>query len=417
MFVHLPGRSRAEAFRIGAEMAAAVTAANPKPVKLQLEKVCCCVRFGDPCSAHACEQVYEPCILVTKKRYVGMSYASASSETPSFDAKGIETVRRDSCGLVAKTMERSLRLLFATHDLGVVRKYLERQWTKVLAGRMSVADAVFAKEVRLGTYAADRTGVKSSLPLGALVAERARARDPRAVPPYGQRVPYVVVEGLKDSSVSSMVHSPHDFFKYNHMLNAEYYIKLQCNALSRLLNLAGANVEGWRHALPVPRTRHARTCIAAAAPGHGATERTTIPAFFASNQCSVRPRQLPPSASQHLTPNPRAQVCGAFEIGSTLCKQCREARPDLVLLVLHGRASKLETQVAKVDAIWCAALAHARCLPSDARAGRSTSCGGDDGQGSVTECVSLDCPVLYERHKRAHELASCQEMLRQATSW
>lgn len=38
MFVHLPGRTRAEAFRIGAEMAAAVTAANPKPVKLQLEK-------------------------------------------------------------------------------------------------------------------------------------------------------------------------------------------------------------------------------------------------------------------------------------------------------------------------------------------------------------------------------------------
>ena len=41
MFVHLPGRSRAEAFRIGAKIAAAVTAANPKPVKLQLEKVCC----------------------------------------------------------------------------------------------------------------------------------------------------------------------------------------------------------------------------------------------------------------------------------------------------------------------------------------------------------------------------------------
>lgn len=38
MFVHLPGRSREEAFRIGAEIAAAVTAQNPKPVKLQFEK-------------------------------------------------------------------------------------------------------------------------------------------------------------------------------------------------------------------------------------------------------------------------------------------------------------------------------------------------------------------------------------------
>ena len=123
-------------------------------------------------------------------------------------------------------------------------------------------------------------------------------------------------------------------------------------------------------------------------------------------------------ASQHLTPGPRAQVCGAFEVGSALCKQCREARPDLVLLVLHGRASKLETQVVKLDAIWCAALARARWVrPADARAGRSTTCGGDNGQGGVTECVSLDCPVLYERHKRAQELASCQAMLRHATSW
>lgn len=38
MFVMLPGRSREEAFRIGAEIAAAVTAANPPPVLLKLEK-------------------------------------------------------------------------------------------------------------------------------------------------------------------------------------------------------------------------------------------------------------------------------------------------------------------------------------------------------------------------------------------
>ena len=41
--------------------------------------------------------------------------------TPGFDAKGIETVRRDTCPAVAKTMERSLRLLFATRDLSEVR--------------------------------------------------------------------------------------------------------------------------------------------------------------------------------------------------------------------------------------------------------------------------------------------------------
>lgn len=41
--------------------------------------------------------------------------------TPAFDAKGIETVRRDTCPAVAKMMETVLRLLFATKDLSQAR--------------------------------------------------------------------------------------------------------------------------------------------------------------------------------------------------------------------------------------------------------------------------------------------------------
>jgi DNA polymerase zeta len=295
MFVHLPGRSRAQAFRIGAEIAAAVTAANPKPVKLQLEKARAqrCICWLAALTRLGCTQVYEPCILVTKKRYVGMAYASATCDKPVFDAKGIETVRRDTCGLVAKTMERSLRLLFATHDLGVVRKYLERQWTKVLSGRMSVQDAVFAREVRLGTYAAERdpSGAKHSLPPGALVAQRVRDRDPRALTPYGQRVPYVVVEGPTGSSVSSKVHSPHEFLvnRGRFKLCAAYYNRLQCNALSRLLGLAGGNLETWLAVMPKPKARSAHLRVATAASGClDAQERTMITDFYSSDQCSVR---------------------------------------------------------------------------------------------------------------------------------
>ncbi len=39
LFVLLPGRSREEAFRVGAEIAAAATAANLPPVTLKMEKV------------------------------------------------------------------------------------------------------------------------------------------------------------------------------------------------------------------------------------------------------------------------------------------------------------------------------------------------------------------------------------------
>ena len=46
--------------------------------------------------------MYLPCILQTKKRYVGFMYETLEQKEPEFDAKGIETVRRDSCPAVAK---------------------------------------------------------------------------------------------------------------------------------------------------------------------------------------------------------------------------------------------------------------------------------------------------------------------------
>lgn len=65
-------------------------------------------------------QVYHPCVLASKKRYVGFMYESPSQQEATFDAKGIETVRRDSCPVVAKMLERSIRILFSTHDLSLV---------------------------------------------------------------------------------------------------------------------------------------------------------------------------------------------------------------------------------------------------------------------------------------------------------
>lgn len=102
MFVLLKGRSVQEAFSIGREIASAITKMNPSPVTLKMEKV------------------YYPCFLLTKKRYVGYSYESPDQSKPIFDAKGIETVRRDTCGAVSKTMEQSLRIFFESQDIGKV---------------------------------------------------------------------------------------------------------------------------------------------------------------------------------------------------------------------------------------------------------------------------------------------------------
>lgn len=48
-------------------------------------------------------------MLLAKKRYVGFKYESKDETDPEFDAKGIETVRRDGVPAVQKIMEHSLK--------------------------------------------------------------------------------------------------------------------------------------------------------------------------------------------------------------------------------------------------------------------------------------------------------------------
>ena len=130
IFVVLPGRTIKEAFDIGNQMAQAVTRDNPKPVKLKFEKV------------------YSPCLLQTKQRYVGYMYEHADQRETVFDAKGIETVRRDGIPLSVKMLEKSLKILFESEDMSQVKKFIQLQLSKIMIGRTALQDLTFAKEFR-----------------------------------------------------------------------------------------------------------------------------------------------------------------------------------------------------------------------------------------------------------------------------
>lgn len=54
-------------------------------------------------------QVYQPCVLMAKKRYVGYKYEYPDETEPTFDAKGIETVRRDGVPAQQKMVETCLK--------------------------------------------------------------------------------------------------------------------------------------------------------------------------------------------------------------------------------------------------------------------------------------------------------------------
>ena len=229
LFVYLKGRTKDDAFEIGNEIAQTITNMNPRPIKLKFEKV------------------YFPCVLLAKKRYVGFKYESKQQTEPDFDAKGIETVRRDGTPAEQKIEEKALKLLFRTADLSEVKRYFQRQCSKIMRGDVSIQDFCFAKEVKLGTYS-DR-GVP---PPGAMISTKRMLEDPRTEPQYGERVPYVVMTGAPGARLIDRCVAPESLMQSEHNeLDAEYYIsKNIIPALERIFNLVGANVRSWYDEMP-----------------------------------------------------------------------------------------------------------------------------------------------------------------------
>lgn len=45
-------------------------------------------------------------------------------------------------------LEKSLKILFDTKDVSLVKKYVVRQFCKIISGRVSIQDLTFAREYR-----------------------------------------------------------------------------------------------------------------------------------------------------------------------------------------------------------------------------------------------------------------------------
>ncbi|XP_043477466.1 DNA polymerase zeta catalytic subunit isoform X2 [Leptopilina heterotoma] len=301
LFILLHGKSRNEAFKIGAEIADAVTAANPTPVKLKFEKV------------------LHPCILQTKKRYCGYSYETIDNEKPEYLAKGIETVRRDGCPASAKILEKTLKILFDTKDLSQVKQYVTRQLDKVFRGTVSIQDLTFAREFR-GLRGYSKNACVPALEL----TRRLMKKDPRNVPRTSERVPYIIVAGAPNEALIHSVRSPKELLNDPSLRpNAIYYItRVIIPPLNRCLNLLGADVHIWFRDMP-----H-REVLSKVSFLPNDRQKATISQFFSAHVCLS---------------------CGNSS-ESNVCKQCVE-QSCRTIIILHEKLGCLEKNLFNVDVI------------------------------------------------------------------
>lgn len=346
LFLHFPGKTKDQAFDLGNEIARAVTNMNPQPVRLKFEKV------------------YLPCILQTKKRYVGHAYEYKTQKEPKFDAKGMETVRRDGTPAQQKMEEKALEILFRTVDLSQVKSYFEEQWTKIMCGNVSIQDFCFAKEVKIGTY-------RGLAPPGAMIASEKIKIDANAAPQYRERVPYVVIAGAPGERLVDRCVAPEVLVNNSAIhLDSEYYItKNLIPPLERIFNLVGANVRLWYEEMPKVHKFHQP--LNKAVGGAGST--------------TSRKRNM---NLRHYLKDSHCRVCltsstthdGNSNLTDGMCTDCR-AHLFEACYTLTRRMRKREKKLIELNQICqnCAAIS-----PS-----------------SPVQCVSLDCPIYYSRKRAA----------------
>lgn len=336
LFVKLPGRSKEEAFTIGLNMASEITKMSPSPIKLKFEKV------------------YLPCVLLAKKRYVGFKYESPQDLEPTFDAKGIETVRRDGTPAEQKIEEQALKILFRTGDLSAVKDFFQNECWKIMTGRCSLHDFCFAKEVKLGTY-----NTKSLPPPGAVISAKSIASDPRSEPQYGERVSYLVISGTARSRLTDRCVPPEELLLNPDLrLDVEYYItKNIIPPLDRIFSLMGVNVRSWYDEMP----RSLKLINKARRPLPGKTSKM-IETFLTSSHCPICQRELP-----------RPGIC-------SICI----SEPDSTTYDLQQMsriAERTHGNILKVCASCCNVPMY-----------------------SEIACMSKDCPVYYKRVKSGREV-------------
>nr|XP_032513018.1 DNA polymerase zeta catalytic subunit [Danaus plexippus plexippus] len=334
MFVLVPGGTREEAFIIGQEIADAVTADNPSPVLLKLEKV------------------YQPCILQTKKRYVGYMYETAEQEKPVYEAKGIETVRRDGCPAGVKLLQKSLCELFESGDMSRVKRLVCGVLARMVDGSLPQQELFFTREYHgQGGYRPGAAAPPNE------IAKRVLSRDGRSAPARGSRVAWLVCAGPAHVPLVRLSRAPQELLQYAALTPhvAYYAMRVLLPPLHRCLSLLGVDVFKWWQEIGWTRESQVERSDA----------RGGIARYMSRGRCVA---------------------CGG-KGQRALCTTCATKTKDSAAL-LAVRLARAQTNKQNCDKI----------------------CNSCCGHQASSECENTECPVLWRRLTASQKLHEIYEV-------
>lgn len=330
----------AEAMRLGEEAANMVSDTFIKPIKLEFEKVYC------------------PYLLMNKKRYAGL-YWTNPDNYDKLDAKGIETVRRDNCGLVRQLVDGSLRTILIGKSVPNAIELVQKAVGDLLQNKIDLSLLVITKSLGKGANAEDYASKQAHVEL----AERMRKRDPTTAPGSGDRVPYVIISGSKGAKAYERSEDPLYALENNCSIDAQYYIE---------------------HQLQLPLLR-------IFGPIMGDDSKAQSLLFSGAHTRKLHtPTPQGNALSKFLTKSLRCMGCNALIKSGSLCDHCQEEKAAEVVI---ERMLEFRRKEEEYNVLW-------------------TNC--QRCQGSLLEpviCSNRDCDVFYRRAKARKDVQLASEQL------
>ena len=328
-----------EAMKLGLEAASAVSEKFVKPIKLEFEKV------------------YFPYLLINKKRYAGL-YFTKPDTWDKIDCKGIETVRRDNCTMVAKMMNSCLHKLLVDRDPDGAVQFVKQVISDLLCNRIDISQLVITKELTKsdGEYAAKQAHCE--------LANKMRKRDAGTAPKLGDRVPYVIIAASKGTPAYQKAEDPIYVLENNIPIDAEYYLN---NQLSKpLLRIFDPILGEGKAESILLKGDHTRTKSVV-------TSKVGALAAFTKKKMTCIGCKVPLENE-----------------AEAVCKYCKEKEGE----IYQKQIANLATLEEKFTNLWTQCQ---RC------------------QGSLHEevlCTSRDCPIFYLRKKVIIELEDQDKLIR-----
>ncbi|MDT7858707.1 MAG: DNA-directed DNA polymerase [Candidatus Aenigmarchaeota archaeon] len=166
------------------------------------------------------ESVFKSFLIIAKKRYAGISVELEDGKfKEKMVMKGIETVRKDWCGLTEKVLSKTLELLLKDGSIEAAIDYVRRVIKDLEEGNVNIEDLIITKSLSRNIH--EYKGVQPHVEL----VKKMMKRSPEKTPMVGDRVNFVIVAG--SDLVSKRAEDPEYVLEKKLKIDTKYYIENQ----------------------------------------------------------------------------------------------------------------------------------------------------------------------------------------------